>query len=844
MAQSPPIKTDLFRFVTFRSPEEFSADEHETRFVTHPNLQSSLILSCPVPEEGQTGTEAFVNYLQTFPQYATKQDLIDMYGDLLEFVLKVSKAKTPIADITLPTDGSISLLVLPAYAQLFEALIARVLGQDYPEVRKAIATLIIVQHAISKKDELANLGITKLTDITIEIPKEVFSCRKPWFFNNCGGSLDGVQSLGVADFRKVEQEVCCYVPGEVSHIENIMAKEYKERSTRNLVRTEDTLETESETTVENLSDLSTTTRNELSTEVASVIDQDQSSNYGGSLGVSGKMLGAQINVNAYADFSNSNSSSYSNSEAETYAEEVTKRALEKIVQRTSQKRTSKIIKEFEENNKHGFDNRGDLAKNVTGVYRWLDILYTNRMVNYGKRLMVEFMVPEPAEFYKTMLKYRETDIKDPESDGPVAPQTLADFGITSSEDITDLNLANAGAYFGVTMPSLPASTLTLTKSLGPKGPIVHNRIVNSQTLTPVVVDPNYEADTVVGSYTYSYRANSSTNSQQAFLNITFGGQTVNSGGDYAWATESKTVTVNLNLTPNIGGAIPVSIGFSGIFGFYGAVTINCVLKQSVITTWQNDAFNALMNAYNTMFDDYTRELAEQEEEEAYTNSLDPEPSDPRMNRILEQRELKRICIEMLMKPYCHTQGKDNNTDQNACDKYQIPQVNQNTQFTSYTRLVKFFEQAIDWNIMSYLFYPYYWADKCDWVDLMQSKSDDVVFQAFLQSGMGRVVVPIRQQFTRAFAFYLESGEIWTNNDLIPGSDSDLYLAVEEEMQTIQGATEKEWETRVPTSLTIIQSKSAILDQEALPCCELSEDGTTTSTIVMSTDVLTLGSNPV
>ena len=44
----------------------------------------------------------------------------------------------------------------------------------------------------------------------------------------------GVTNLGIADFRRVEQEVCCYVPGEVSHIENIMAREFKERSTRSL----------------------------------------------------------------------------------------------------------------------------------------------------------------------------------------------------------------------------------------------------------------------------------------------------------------------------------------------------------------------------------------------------------------------------------------------------------------------------------------------------------------------------------------------------------------------------------------------------------------------------------
>ena len=190
-----------------------------------------------------------------------------------------------------------------------------------------------------------------------------------------------------------------------------------------------------------------------------------------------------------------------------------------------------------------------------------------------------------------------------------------------------------------------------------------------------------------------------------------------------------------------------------------------------------------------------------------------------------------------MKPYCKIQGKSLNTDVNACDLYQIPQVNQTKEFTEYTSMIKFFEQAIDWQIMSYLFYPYYWANKCDWADLMQSDSDDLVFQAFLQSGMARVVVPIRQQFTEAFAYYLETWEFWHGNELVAGSDNDFYLSIAEEMQTIEGVVEEEWETRVPTSLAIIQGKSAFLEHEGLPCCHTIDNDDTTSNIIGSDQTL-------
>lgn len=138
-----------------------------------------------------------------------------------------------------------------------------------------------------------------------------------------------------------------------------------------------------------------------------------------------------------------------------YAEEVTRRALERIVQRSSSKRTSKIMKEFEEGNTHGFDNRAG-EDHVTGIYRWVDLIYTNRLVNYGKRLMFEFLVPEPATFFKKMLKYKPAETPkttvDDTKDTPTAPKTLASFGITNSSFIEEKNedaVNQAAAYYGV-----------------------------------------------------------------------------------------------------------------------------------------------------------------------------------------------------------------------------------------------------------------------------------------------------------------------------------------------------------------------------------------------------------
>jgi hypothetical protein len=220
-----------------------------------------------------------------------------------------------------------------------------------------------------------------------------------------------------------------------------MAKEYKERSTRNLTSTEDRLEQSSELELENLSDTVTTSRNELQSEIASAFETERSNEFGMDTGFKAK-LGERLEFNIGADmeFATSNSASSNNSIARTVAEEVTKRALAKVVQKTSIKRTSIVKREFEENNRHGFDNRNG-EEHVSGVYRWVDKLYKNSLVNYGKRLMYEFMVPEPSKLYKEAIfgsvEENAAEVAADETNpAEIVVPTLASFDIHTKEDIT------------------------------------------------------------------------------------------------------------------------------------------------------------------------------------------------------------------------------------------------------------------------------------------------------------------------------------------------------------------------------------------------------------------------
>jgi hypothetical protein len=143
----------------------------------------------------------------------------------------------------------------------------------------------------------------------------------------------------------------------------------------------------------------------------------------------------------------------------------------------------------------------------------------------------------------------------------------------------------------------------------------------------------------------------------------------------------------------------------------------------------------------------------------------------------------------------------------------------------YSSYVKFFEQAFDWDLLSKKFYPYYWASRCDWKNLFQAQdSTDYFFQQFLQSGMGRVVVPVKEGFEDAVTFYMETGKVWLGTGLVIDTDDDLYVSIVDEMTTLEGKIEgEEWETIIPSSLTVVQTKSVKLEEGGLPCCEIDED---------------------
>jgi hypothetical protein len=613
----------------------------------------------------------------------------------------------------------------------------------------------------------------------------------------------GMRQLGIADYRKVEQSVHCYMEGEVSHIENVMAREYKEKSTRRLRSSENTTSTSSESEKERLTDTATTDRFEMQHEISQVIaeSQDTAAFVNSNFGYNGGRY--SFGLNTGANFATHTSNEESINQAMTEAQEITERAMDRVVQRVKEERISKIIEEFEENNSHGYDNRkGD--KHIVGVYRWIDKIYKNQIYNYGRRLMYEFAIPQPSKLHRIAMTAmtEETDSETMLLSEPLDPRKVVINGIIMSDAsaISDTNYKKLAAKYNAEISQPPVAEMHIGKAFSYKaGEVIGD--------TNERFGEHAELEIPEGYYTVSATAEwvDSEDSGYGRTHIIVGGVQMPQG-------------TSENLSKFV-GSIPVS--FSSLTHLSGNSNVNIKLRRldETYEAWQLETFNAIVAAYEDQLAAFIAQKGQEEEKVATMKH-----SNPLFYRQIEQTVLRKNCLSYLMDQSptaVRTYGKKMYTG----DEIDTYKTNFTASLDDYTSFAKFLEQAFEWDIMSYNFYPFYWGNRKEWNKLYSFENNDPLFRSFMQAGLARVVVTVRPGFEKAVMHYMSTGSIWNGGEL-PVLDDPLYLSIVDELEKPLGVKEgKAWKTRVPTSLTILQADSLGLQVEkALPCeCNDIED---------------------
>jgi hypothetical protein len=177
---------------------------------------------------------------------------------------------------------------------------------------------------------------------------------------------------------------------------------------------------------------------------------------------------------------------------------------------------------------------------------------------------------------------------------------------------------------------------------------------------------------------------------------------------------------------------------------------------------------------------------------------------PSVNARMIRTELKKHCLALIRNEHAGLLNTDHTMGGTLYPPYfDIDDA------TSDGAVIRFLEQAFEWDQLQYVFYPYFWARPGGWADRFHIRNIDPDLEEFLKAGYARVVLPVRAGFEIAVSSFMQTGEIWSGEGE-PEIDDPLYKPIVDEIKERTGADLAEvpvgepWETRLPTTAVLVR----------------------------------------
>ena len=450
------------------------------------------------------------------------------------------------------------------------------------------------------------------------------------------------------------------------------------------------------------------------------------------------------------------SQSQSSRQASNYSREVTSRSASKVTERVKKQVTLRKLREFEEKTGHTFDNSAAGGANVTGVYQWVEKVLRGQVFNYGRRLMFDIMVPEPAAFVQQAIT----------GSSPVAMGLIKPAPFTLGIDnISEWNYSNLAASYGATgIEPPPQLWVTVSKTFASRNP---NPTTNVAIAVEQPLPDGYQAITGW----VHHKLNTWAGASDWHVEVTVGTAAIRA--DTSVNPNGWPLSLNNEVT-----SIPISFTSFGVEAYSISVEATCVRTARAMQAWQSRTHDAILRAYQQRLAEYEERLANLLASTRIT-SLAQSPDE---NKKLIKEELKKSCVSVFTYQHFDSFG----AVELSPEGYVQVKLKDSEVQGGY---IRFFEQAFEWEQMIYLFYPYFWGTKFFWLFKMRLDEVDPLFKDFLKAGEARVTVPVRPGFEKAVAHYLETGEIWDGKDPLDIT-SETYLPIMKEIQERDSVPER------------------------------------------------------
>ncbi|QIS14524.1 hypothetical protein [Nocardia arthritidis] len=589
--------------------------------------------------------------------------------------------------------------------------------------------------------------------------------------------------VGVGDLQVVRQELIGYVAADISHIENVLPGELLKKTTKREETSELIVTQETETTQTDERDTQTTDRNELVSETQKEASQQSTA------------TSDQTSTTSYGRL-------VENSKTD-YARSVTDRAVKSLTQQVKQQRVQREKKVYTEEAEHQLDNSKGLRP-IRGIYQWVDKKYKTRVLNYGKRLLYDVVLPEPASFLIESLK----TAAQPENYQLVRP-------VEPTVQPGDLNASNYmiwAAQYGVTgSVTPPPDEITTVVAHAESGDVARKLQAYGGSFDAeqfgqftIRVPNDYSA---ISGYLQRTNPNEVIDNTQTENRIfeffigenTFIRQNENDQLNKSFAMNGET------------GDIPVTFNtFRKMLQYNFAIGITCRIDRPKIEEWQLKTHAQIVQGYQRQRADYLDQLsrfqAAVRAQMALAQGLAHDAT-------AERDELKKAFIQLLMSEH-FGQVYFPTPDPGAFPP--DPRY-----VKTWGAVVAFFERAFEWEHLMYLYYPYFWGRRARWGELVLIQDVDPQFESFLKAGAARVVIPVRPGFEAALAHFHETGDVWMGEE-IPDMFSDQYVSIIAEIKARNFAEDAEvcvdqWEVRLPTTLVMLKDDADLPEWTPTPC---------------------------
>jgi len=556
-----------------------------------------------------------------------------------------------------------------------------------------------------------------------------------------------VKTLGIGDLILARETLVGHNTGDISHIENVLKGETRNRDYRSLNRTEEEIENEQVRETFDERDMQESESNQIQRAIEETVASEHSLAFGA-------RQSAKYGT-ATVTFSQSFGQSSSKAEAEKTATEFAQKVTTRAVKRTREmvrhfSRRSELV-EREELSTHSFTNTDPESSSFAGIYRWVNKLYDVELRRYGLRLMLECYVPEPG---KNLLEAMGGVDSAEELESTVPSELKA-----QPTEIHETNYLKLAAEFGAEDVSPPPPAMVTVgwswksepdESADDAGdPVASGQAVAAEYIK---IPEGYTAE-VARAVATGYGHDEAKSDFQ----VTAGGKNlINKGVDADdWAKPA--VGTGFLFWGRYGeSGVPVSVRASSLWDQTGTVNIVILCRRTseLLDNWRIRVSQELLLGRRKKL----REIEKRRQEKIYEP---PSDRNPDHNRVRELEELRKGCIHAI---------RGNPLEEDAVTTFSSGSVSE--EVTDLSRVgglasrIAFFEDAFEWDNIFYTLEPYYWARRERWSDMNSLVRNDPLHEKFLRAGAAKVIIPVTPGHEQMVLYY---------QDKIKSSDENSVL---------------------------------------------------------------------